>query len=125
MRTIAVDATAMRLLATGPAQPVPVWAELADGTRKIVPDRQDKDADGVPLWTVELLAPPATERDRAEIIAVRVASHDEPRVREFEPVQVQGLTVACSVNRRTGALSQYWSAKGVQAAHGTKPQAVA
>jgi hypothetical protein len=113
MRTIPVDTTALRLLATGEVQPVQVWAELADGSRRPVPDAQEKNDNGVPLWTVGVLAPPAEEGDRAELLQVRVASYDRPHVDEFSPIRFDGLQVRVGVNRRTGALSQYWAAAGV------------
>jgi hypothetical protein len=88
-----------------------VWAELADGSRRPVPDRQEKDDNGVPLWTVEVLVPPVEDGDRAEIVAVRIASFDPPKVTELEPVSFDGLVVRVGVNKRTGHLSQYWSAE--------------
>jgi hypothetical protein len=113
MRTIPVDTTALRLLATGEVQPVQVWAELSDGSRRPVPDAQEKDAHGTPLWTVGVLAPPVEEGDRAELLSVRVATYDRPQVSEFSPIRFDGLQVRVGVNRKTGALSQYWAAAGV------------
>jgi hypothetical protein len=111
MRSLPIDSSQIRLLATGGVQPVAVWAELADGSRRPVPDAQEKDEHGVPLWTVEVLAPPVEDGDRAEIVTVRIASFDPPKVTELEPVSFDGLVVRVSVNRRTGTLSQWWSAE--------------
>jgi hypothetical protein len=113
MRTIPVDTTALRLLATGEVSPVQTWAELADGSRRPVPGGHEKDDNGVPLWSVGVLAPPAEEGDRAELLSVRVAAWDRPQVTEFSPVRFDGLQVRVGVNRRTNALSQYWAAAGV------------
>lgn len=124
MRTLPIDVTALRLLATGGVQPVAVWAELSDGSRRPVPDAQEKDEHGVALWTVEVIAPPAEEGDRAEILSVRVASADQPTVAEFEPIKFTGLVCRVGVNKRSGALSQYWSATGVSAKSGSRPHPV-
>lgn len=110
MRNLPIDSTAMPMIATGGVQPVAVWAELSDGSRKMVPDAQEKDETGVPLWTVEAMVPGQTDKDRAEVISVRIAAYDRPTVQQFGPVSFEGMVCACSVNRRTGALSQYWSA---------------
>jgi hypothetical protein len=115
MRTLPVDTTALRLLATGSVQPVAVWAELSNGERRPVPGKQETDDYGVPLWNVELIAPPAEEGERAELLSVRVAADEQPTVAEFEPVAVEGMTVRVSVNKRTGALGMYWAAADVKA----------
>jgi hypothetical protein len=120
MRNLPIDSTALRMLATGGVQPVAVWAELSDGSRKAVPDLQEKNEHGVPLWTVEAMVPAQTDRDRAEIISVRVASHDRPNVAEFAPVVFEGLVCSVSVNKRTGALGQYWGAERVADARPVK-----
>lgn len=123
MRSLPIDTTSLRLLATGGVQPVAVWAELSDGSRRPVPDAQDKDDRGTPLWNVEVLAPPAEEGDRAEILSVRVAAYDAPKVAEFQPVAFTGLVCRVGVNKRSGQLSQYWSAAGVLDKPGVKAQA--
>lgn len=115
MRTLPIDTTAIRLLATGGVQPVAVWAELSDGSRRPVPDAQEKDAHGTPLWNVEAIAPPVEDGDRAEIVSVRVAAYDQPKVQEFAPIGFTGLVCRVGVNKRTGQLSQYWSATAVTA----------
>lgn len=113
MRELPIDANALRMLATGEVQPVQVWAELADGSRRPVEGAQEKDPHGAPLWTVGALVPPAQEGDRAELISVRVASYDRPTVQEFSPIRFDGLRCRVSVNRRTGSLAQYWAAEQV------------
>jgi hypothetical protein len=120
MRTLPIDSNAIRMLATGEVQPVAVWAELTDGSRKPVPGAQEKDPNGTPLWTVGALVPPAQEGDRAELISVRVATHDRPQVQEFAPVKFDGLVCRCSVNRRSGQLAQYWEAAKVAGAPAPK-----
>jgi hypothetical protein len=120
MRALPVDTNAIRMLSTGEVQAVAVWAELSDGSRRPVPGAQEKDAHGTPLWTVGALVPPAQEGDRAELIAVRMATHDRPTVQEFTPIRFDGLVCRCSVNRRTGQLAQYWEARGIAAAAGGK-----
>lgn len=116
MRTLPIDTTAIRMLATGEVQAVAVWAELSDGSRRPVPDAQEKDSQGTPLWTVGALVPPAQEGDRAELVSVRVASWERPTVAEFAPVKFEGLVCRCSVNKRSGQLAQYWEARAVAGA---------
>ncbi|MBJ7452923.1 MAG: hypothetical protein JHC71_12700 [Blastococcus sp.] len=116
MRTLPIDANAFRILATGEVTPVAVWAELTDGSRRPVPGAQEKDEHGTPLWNVGAIAPPAQEGDRAELISVRIASHERPQVAEFAPVRFDQLVCRVGVNRRTGQLSQYWSAARVASA---------
>lgn len=115
MRNLPIDVHALRLLATGEVSPVPVWAELSDGSRRPVPDVQDKDESGTPLWNVGALVPPA-EGERAELVSVRIAAYDPPQVQEFAPVRFDGLVCRVGVNRRTNQLSQYWSARAVAGA---------
>lgn len=113
MRSLPIDTSAIRLLATGEVSPVAVWAELSDGSRRPVPDAQEKDDAGTPLWNVGAILPPADESERAELLSVRVASWERPSVAEFAPVVFGGLVVRVSVNRRSGQLAQYWSAAQV------------
>jgi hypothetical protein len=113
MRALPIDTNALRMLATGEVLPVAVWAELSDGSRRPVPGGQEKTDEGVPLWTVSVLVPPAVEGDRAELVSVRVASWDRPGVQEFTPVRFDGLVCRVSVNKRSGQLAQYWEARGI------------
>lgn len=113
MRTLPIDAAALRMLATGEVQPVAVWAELSDGSRRPVPDAQEKDPGGMPLWTVTAIVPPAQEGDRSELLQVRVGAWEKPTVQEFAPVRFDGLVCRVSVNKRTGQLGQYWEARGL------------
>jgi hypothetical protein len=115
MRNLPIDTSALRMLATGEVSPVAVWAELSDGSRRPVPDAQEKDDTGTPLWNVGAIVPPA-EGERAELVSVRIASYDRPHVQEFGPLRFDGLVCRVGVNRRTNALSQYWSARAIAGA---------
>jgi hypothetical protein len=110
MRNIPVDITNMQLMATGSVQPVPVWN---DG--KPVENQQAKDDFGAPLWNVELMIPPAAgdPRSRMENFMVRVAAYQPPVLAFGDVPQIKGLVVSCSVNKRSGALTQYWSAQEI------------
>jgi hypothetical protein len=110
MRTLPIDSNAIHMLATGEVQPVAVWAELSDGSRRPVPDAQEKNDQNVPLWTVGALVPPAQEGDRAELISVRVASYERPQITGLTPVRFDGLVCRVNVNRKSGQLAQYWEA---------------
>lgn len=107
MRNIPVDTSSMQILATGSIQPVPVWS---DG--KPVEGRQATDDHGIPMWNVELMIPPVAgdPRSRMENFMVRVASPTAPILSFGELPQIRGLVVSCSINKRNGTLSQYWSA---------------
>lgn len=116
MRSLPIDTNALHMLATGEVTPVAVWAELSDGSRRPVPDAQEKDQSGTPLWNVGAVVPPAQDGDRTELISVRIASHERPTVAAFSPVRFEGLICRVSVNRRTSQLGQYWSATRVAGA---------
>jgi hypothetical protein len=55
--------------------------------------------------------------DRAEVIGIQIASHDEPKIEQFKPLQLEGLVVRVSVGR-DGKLRQYWSADRVVTTNG-------
>ncbi|MGE3795801.1 MAG: hypothetical protein AB7I38_18005 [Dehalococcoidia bacterium] len=113
IRNVPVDASRLPLVAaTSEPIPVQVWAELTDGSRRPVPESQQKDDAGRPLWTVETLF--AEPGQRAEVVSVQVASHDVPRVTQYAPVPFVGLAARVSKGR-DGSIRMYWSAEGVQA----------
>jgi hypothetical protein len=124
IRTLPVDPTRMQLVAaTSSAVPVPEWAELADGSRRPSGNQaRAKNEDGslgAPLWIVDCLA---AGEERAEVIGVQIATHDQPQVQQFAPIQLDGLVVRVSVGK-DGKPRQYWSADGVNG--GRRPEAKA
>lgn len=118
MATIMVDTSATTILSGGTVEMVTKWAELSDGTRKPTGE-QDRDDNGRHLWRVTAILPALDERDRPEMISVTVASMDEPNVGGLaEPLAFERLRVRPAVNRRTNALTLYWTADGVRLAKG-------
>jgi hypothetical protein len=108
IRTLPLDTNRLSLISTGHCTPVAEWEEQ-NGSRRPVPGAQAKDEAGTPLWIVDAMA---AGEERAEVFGVQVASHEEPKVEQFKPLQLQGLIVKVSVGR-DGKLKQYWSAERV------------
>lgn len=116
IRNLPVDTSRLGLLATGHCNPVQEWVELSDGSRRPSGNQQrEKREDGTlgaPLWTVDALVP---GEERADLISVQVAAQDQPRVGQFQPLHLEGLTARVSVGR-DGKLRMYWSATAVHTA---------
>lgn len=91
MRTIPVDASKITLLASGKLMPKAVYAKLADGSSKRIPDKQAEE-EGIPLWVVDCYLDDDEEEGRAEVIGVTVGSFERPAVTKFRPVEFEGLT---------------------------------
>jgi hypothetical protein len=89
------------------------YGELADGSRRAIPNSQAK-VDGVPLWTVDVLLDDE-DSDRAETVGVKVASSTEPTLPKFRPVEFIGLTCTPYVDRRTNRVGLSFSASGIAA----------
>ncbi len=60
MRRIPIDQTRIAFVGTGKVAERAKYAELSDGSRKRVPDAQDTDENGVPIWIVDALSPTPT-----------------------------------------------------------------
>lgn len=112
MPALPIDSTQITLVATGKVRPVKVYAEMGDGSRRAVPDSQDKSDAGIPLWQVDVLVDD-DEADRAEPVAVKVASEVEPQVTKFAPVPFQGLRCTPYVDRRTNRVGLSFRADGI------------
>jgi hypothetical protein len=106
-----IDATAFALIATGKHRPVSEYGELADGSRRAIPNSQAK-LDGVPLWTVDVLLDDE-ESDRAQTVGVKVASVTEPNLPKYQPVHFVSLTCMPYVDRRTNRVALSFSASGI------------
>lgn len=118
-----VDTTATQILSGGTVEPVTIWAELSDGSRRPTGE-QERDERNRHIWRVSAILPALGDRDKAEIITVQVASMDEPQVGNLaEPLMFDRLQVRPAVNRRSGQLALYWSAEGVRLVKAPKPQA--
>lgn len=128
IREVPVDMSRIELVASGHVVPVPVWAEMPDGTRRLMEGEQAKDEQtGQLLWNVDVFGESGEGEDaRAEVVSVQVRSAQQPVVKRFGPIKFRDLTVRFS-RGRDGQLRNYWSAAGIEdptgQTTGTKPAA--
>lgn len=114
MPALPIDASKITLVATGKIRAVRTYAEMADGSRRAVPDSQEKSDSGLPLWTVDVLIDDE-ESDRAEPVGVKVASKEEPKPAKYQPVLFEGLRAMPYVDRRTNRVALSFRADGIAA----------
>lgn len=117
MRRIPVDGSRVRFLGTGKAAARAVYAEMApdaDGKvqRRRVPDSHDKNDEGTPMWTVDVLVDDP-DADRAEIASVKVAMFEVPETRMGQPVEFIGLTALPYVLSGQNRISLSFTAEGM------------
>jgi hypothetical protein len=115
MRRIPVDTTRVQFIGTGKTAARAQYAELADGSRRRVPDAQDKNEHGVPMWVVDVLVDD-DEADRAEVVSVKVASWDEPRTEKWKPVRFTGLVALGYVAQGTNRVAYSFTADAIEGA---------
>lgn len=120
IREVPVDNSRIELIASGHVVPVPVWAEMPDGSRKLMEDEQAKDEQtGELLWNVDVFGESGREgSERAEVVSVQVRSPHQPVVKRFGPVKFRDLAVRFSKGR-DGNLKNYWAASGLIDADGS------
>lgn len=130
IREVPVDTGRIELVASGHVVPVPVWAEMPDGSRRLMEGEQAKDeTTGEPLWNVDVFGESGQEgQERAEVVSVQVRSAQQPVVKKYAPVTFKDLVVRFGKSR-AGDLRNYWSAAGIDdptgQTTGTKPAAPA
>lgn len=113
MRRIPVDTSKCRFVGTGKTAARAQYAEMADGSRRRVPDGQDKNEDGIPMWVVDVLVDDP-DADRAEIAGVKVASHDQPRTELGKEVKFRGLIALPYVMQGTNRVALSFTAEGIE-----------
>ena len=97
MRRIPIDTTRITFVGTGKAAARAEYVEATDGQpggerRTVRSGNQERDKDsGLPMWVVDVLVDD-DEADRAEVIGVKIASHDEPATAKWQPVRFRNLT---------------------------------
>jgi hypothetical protein len=123
MRRIPVDTTRVRFLGTGKVAERAKYAELSDGSRRRVPDAQDTDEQGRPMWIADVIVDDA-DSQRAEIASVKIASYEIPETRLGEEVRFVGLTALPYVLQGTNRVALSFTAEGIERPVG-KPQAAA
>lgn len=119
MRRIPVDTSRVSFIGTGKTVARAQYAEMNDGSRRRVPDAQDKNEHGVPLWVVDVLVKDDTA-DRAEIASVKVASFDEPKCEELKPVKFVNLVALGYVAQGTNRVAYSFTADGIEGQSGGK-----
>ena len=122
MRSIPVDTTRVRFVATGKHAARAKYAELSDGSRKRVPDSHDMDDQGRPLWVVDVMVDDP-EAERAEIAAVKIAAHEVPETRLGEEIRFVNLVAVPYVAQGTGRVAMSFRADGIETAARPKPAA--
>ncbi|NWJ71716.1 hypothetical protein HX744_14515 [Pseudonocardia sp. ICBG1122] len=112
----------LSFIGTGKAAARAEYVELSDGSRKRS-GNQAKDDNGVNVWVIDVLVDD-DDADRAEVVGVRVSSHDEPRTEKWKPVRFINLVAAPYVDRNSGRVALSLRADGIEGqghARGHKP----
>lgn len=118
MRNLPLDADRVNLIASGKFVPAAVYAQLSDGSTKRVPDKQAVTDEnhpmgaGVPIWKIDVFVDD-DESDRAEAVAVTVASYEEPVAKKFHPVKFKNLRATVYVDRGSGRAQVSLKADGI------------
>lgn len=122
MRSIPVDTNRVALIGTGKSAARAEYVELSDGQRRRS-GNQAKDDNGVPVWVIDVLVDDP-EADRAEVVGVRVSSHDEPTTEKWKPVRFKNLVAVPYADRSTGRVALSMRADGIEGqAQAHKPAA--
>lgn len=122
MRRIPIDASKVRFVSTGKAAARAKYAELSDGSRKRVPDAQDQDDTGRPLWMVDCIVDDP-DADRAEVAGVKVPSYEVPEFRLGDEVRFVDLVAVPYVAQGTNRVAISWQAGGFEQPARSKPSA--
>jgi hypothetical protein len=113
MRRIPVDTTRVRFVGTGKSAARARYAELSDGSRRRVPDQQETNEDGVPMWTIDVIVDDP-ETDRAQIASVKVAAYEVPSTRLGEEVRFIGLTALPYVMQGSNRVALSFTAESIE-----------
>lgn len=121
MRRIPVDTTRVNFIGSGKVAARAQYAELSDGSRRRVPDAQDTNEHGVPLWVVDVYLDD-DEADRAEVVSVKVASYDEPKNDKLKPIKFVNLVALGYVQQGTSRVAYSFTADGIEGQGGKAHQ---
>ena len=113
MRRIPVDTTRTRFIGTGKAAARAKYAELSDGSRRRVPDAQDTNDAGVPMWTIDVLVDDP-DNERAEVASVKLAAYEVPETRLGQEVKFIGLTALPYVLQGSNRVALSFTADGME-----------
>ncbi|RZT87103.1 hypothetical protein EV383_4010 [Pseudonocardia sediminis] len=112
MRSIPVDTSKVNFIGTGKAAARAEYVELSDGSRKRSGE-QAKDENGVPVWVVDVLVDD-DESERAEVVAVKISTRDEPHTEKWKPVRFVNLVATPYVMQGTGRVALSMKADGIE-----------
>lgn len=112
MRSIPVDTSKVTFVGTGKAAARAEYVELSDGSRKRS-GNQATDDNGTPVWVVDVLVDD-DESDRAEVVGVKVSSHEEPRTEKWKPVKFVNLVAVPYVQQGTNRVALSMRADGIE-----------
>ena len=113
MRRIPVDTSRVRFVGTGKSAARAKYAELSDGSRRRVPDAQDTNEDGVPMWTIDVLVDDPDD-ERAEVASVKVAAFEVPVTRLGQEVRFVGLTALPYVAQGSNRVGLSFTAESIE-----------
>jgi hypothetical protein len=113
VRRIPVDQARVKFISTGKAAARAQYAELADGTRRRVPDAQDTDDQGRPGWVIDCLADDP-DADRAAICSVKVYGFEVPEFKLGQEVRFVGLTALPYVQQGSNRVALSFAAEGFE-----------
>lgn len=115
MRAIPVDTNRINFIGTGKTAERAEYVELSDGQRRRSGNQAKDDTTGMPLWVVDVLVDDP-DSDRAEVAAVKIASHDEPRTPKWQPVKFRNLVAVPYVDSGTNRVKLSFRADGIEGA---------
>lgn len=117
MATYHVDSTAQQLRATGVVEPVMQWVEDPTTGRRRPSDQQDRDEQGVLLWSVEVQHLVEEWGRLSTVVSrVKVSAMTQPAPPAFEVLQFESLRVMVRVQKSSGQLVEAWEAAGIAGA---------
>ena len=117
MPALAIDQSRTTLVAASATpEPAPAYAELSDGSRRRIPDRQAVDADTqIPVWIVHALLM-TLGAGKPEMVRVKVTSPSVPVVPPmFTPVDFVDLVAVPYVDSQSGRVALSFRASGIRA----------
>jgi len=109
--SIPIDSDRLTLVAAGTVNPIVKWGPDPANPGRNMEIGQETDDNGVLMWSVDCILKSGRreDRQRSEVVNVRVPAAVQPVLAEFQPVKFAGLRIAPAkdqANRLTG----YWDA---------------
>ncbi|ODU05556.1 MAG: hypothetical protein ABS81_07280 [Pseudonocardia sp. SCN 72-86] len=102
-----------RFVGTGKVAERAEYVELSNGERRRSGNQAKDETTGLPLYVVDVLVDDP-DSDRAEIVGVKVASHDQPRTELGKEVKFRGLVALPYVMQGTNRVALSFTAEGIE-----------